>query len=77
MNLEDRTLNLEDHILSIVSRSRGGLTAESVAMAYAKDMENEIRSILDRLSRDGAINKNRGTGADNATYHKLVATRRP
>ncbi|MCS0504074.1 hypothetical protein [Ancylobacter mangrovi] len=67
-------MDLEAHILSIVSRSRGGLTAESVAIAYAKEMEGEIRSILDKLARDGLVNKNRG--ADQATYHKLVATRR-
>ncbi len=69
-------MDLEDRVLAIVDRSRGGLTVEAVAQAYAKEMEQDIRETLDRLSLEGRLTKNRGASIYATTYHRAVSTRR-
>lgn len=69
-------MDLEERVMAIMDRSRGGLTVEAVAEAYARDMEKEIRETLDRLSQEGRINRNRGANGQPATYHRAVVNRR-
>lgn len=69
-------MELQDRVLAIVERSRGGLTVEAVAQAYAKEMEQEIRETLERLSGEGRLTKNRGASISATTYHRAIAARR-
>ncbi|MDQ0510479.1 hypothetical protein [Ancylobacter amanitiformis] len=69
-------MDLEERVLAIVGRSRGGLTVEAVSEAYAKDMQKDIQETLDRLSQEGQVNRNRGANGQPTTYHRAVIHRR-
>jgi hypothetical protein len=69
-------MSLEDEVLSIVNRTKGGLTIEAVSLAYAKEMEKSLKAALDKLADDGRITKNPGASAYLTTYHRIPESRR-
>jgi hypothetical protein len=68
-------VNLEDRIMDIVRRSRDGLTIEAISLAYAKDMEKEIKAALEGLCDRNIIKKNRGASIYLNTYHRIPLDR--
>ncbi|MGA2492012.1 MAG: hypothetical protein ABSF67_03575 [Roseiarcus sp.] len=64
------TLDIEDRVFAIVDRSERPLDEQSIAEALVEDMEEMIKSALDKLVSEHRITKKRGSGPNVYMYER-------